>query len=90
MEPAWVQTLAGAVAGAVARAVVVPVDVIKIRMQLQHESGAAGKYHSSLHCAATMVREEGIRALWRGHVTSQALAISYSAVQVGGSQVTAM
>jgi solute carrier family 25 thiamine pyrophosphate transporter 19 len=79
-EPVWLQTLAGGVSGCVARAVVTPLDVVKIRVQLKVEN--VGKYRSAWHCAATSAREEGLQALWRGHVASQALAVSYSAVQV--------
>lgn len=61
---------AGAVAGCVQRFVVAPLDVIKIRFQVQVEPIARGaatastlpsKYTSVLQAAITIVREEGIK-----------------------------
>lgn len=88
---------AGAVAGCVQRLVVAPLDVIKIRFQVQIEpvgkalqQGAAAaaaavpgrsKYTSIWQAANTIVKEEGIQALWRGTLPGQLLAIPYTAVQ---------
>lgn len=60
---------AGAIAGCVQRFVVAPLDVIKIRMQVQVEpiarlasasAATPSKYTSVLQAAATILREEGI------------------------------
>ncbi len=65
---------AGAVAGCVQRFVVAPLDVIKIRFQVQVEPVARGaatvsalpsKYTSVLQAAITIVREEGIKVCLR-------------------------
>ncbi|KAK9388130.1 mitochondrial carrier domain-containing protein [Lipomyces mesembrius] len=63
--------LAGLAAGtAEAILVVTPTDVIKIRLQAQHHSMAdpldVPKYRNAAHAAFTIVREEGISALYRG------------------------
>lgn len=80
---AWLQTVAGAAAGTVSRAAITPLDVVKIRLQLQVEGGAvAARYQGTWHCLTAMVRDEGLAALWRGHIASQMLATSYCAVQV--------
>eukprot|EP00050_Salpingoeca_kvevrii_P022452 m.126637 g.126637 ORF g.126637 m.126637 type:complete len:310 (+) comp9710_c1_seq3:62-991(+) len=80
----WRASAAGALAGFLTRGVAAPLDVIKIRFQLQiepvsHASGA--KYRSLLHCIATILREESLSGLWKGHVPAQFLSIAYSAVQ---------
>eukprot|EP00887_Chlorella_sp_A99_P003958 scaffold11.g3958.t1 len=78
---------AGALAGAVSRFVVGPLDVLKIRFQVQLEpigGGAAASKYTSLRQAralATIVREEGVRGLWRGTIPGQLLTVPYCAVQ---------
>ena len=60
--------MAGAFAGMLSRVAVAPLDVIKIRMQVQVEPvgprrGAlgAGKYRGIAQCARTILKEEGAR-----------------------------
>eukprot|EP00049_Salpingoeca_infusionum_P002915 m.61280 g.61280 ORF g.61280 m.61280 type:complete len:198 (-) comp11854_c0_seq7:567-1160(-) len=75
--------VAGAATGFITRFAVTPLDVIKIRMQLQAEPIAhgGGKYRGTWHCFQTVVFEEGATALWRGHIAQQLLSVSYSAIQ---------
>jgi solute carrier family 25 citrate transporter 1 len=51
-------------------AVVTPMEVIKIRLQAQHHSMAdpldIPKYRNAAHALYTVVKEEGIGALYRG------------------------
>lgn len=76
---------AGAASNAVARAVNQPFDVLKIRFQLQIEPISKGslnsKYHGLLQAVQCIVKEEGYRALWKGHVPAQVLSIGYGIVQ---------
>jgi len=63
--------LAGLAAGVTeAVAVVTPMEVVKIRLQAQHHSMAdpldIPKYRNAAHCAYSVVKEEGIGALYRG------------------------
>ncbi|KAK9476729.1 mitochondrial carrier domain-containing protein [Lipomyces japonicus] len=65
--------LAGLLAGTTEAILVVnPTDVVKIRLQAQHHSMAdpldVPKYRSAPHAAYTIVREEGLSALYRGVV----------------------
>lgn len=81
-----ISATAGALAGAVARFVVGPLDVIKIRFQIQLEPIAQGvahksKYTSLRQAILTIIKEEGIQGLWRGTVPGQLLTIPYTAVQ---------
>lgn len=73
---------AGGAAGAVTRAIAQPLDVLKIRFQLQTEPIRAGsKYSSILQAVSSIIREEGINALWSGHVPAQLLSITYGLLQ---------
>jgi solute carrier family 25 citrate transporter 1 len=62
--------------------VVTPMEVIKIRLQAQHHSMAdpldIPKYRNAAHALYTVVREEGIGALWRG--------VALTAVRQGSNQ----
>ena len=79
--------MAGAFAGMLSRVVVAPLDVIKIRMQVQVEPVAgggtreAGKYRGIAQCASTILKEEGARGLWAGTVPALFLWVPYTAVQ---------
>ncbi|KAJ2944197.1 hypothetical protein O0L34_g18175 [Tuta absoluta] len=73
---------AGGAAGAFTRAVAQPLDVLKIRFQLQLEPIDRGsKYSSITQAISTIIKEEGVGALWSGHVPAQLLSISYGVVQ---------
>lgn len=60
--------LAGFGAGAVEAVVIVtPFEVVKIRLQQQRGMAREVlKYKGPVSCASTIVREEGVRALWNG------------------------
>uniref|UniRef100_A0A8C6IBA2 Solute carrier family 25 (mitochondrial thiamine pyrophosphate carrier), member 19 n=1 Tax=Mus spicilegus TaxID=10103 RepID=A0A8C6IBA2_MUSSI len=77
--------VAGSVSGFVTRALISPLDVIKIRFQLQIErlcpSDPNAKYHGIFQAAKQILQEEGPRAFWKGHVPAQILSIGYGAVQ---------
>ena len=79
--------MAGAFAGMLSRVVVAPLDVIKIRMQVQVEpvggggTLGAGKYRGIAQCARTILKEEGARGLWAGTVPALFLWVPYTAVQ---------
>lgn len=55
--------LTGASAGATESFVVVPFELIKIRLQ---DKASAGKYNGALDCLAKTVRNEGILSLYQG------------------------
>lgn len=74
--------IAGGVSGAVTRAIAQPLDVLKIRFQLQLEPIRSGsKYSSVLQAISSIVREEGISALWSGHIPAQFLSVTYGIIQ---------
>nr|XP_012221896.1 PREDICTED: mitochondrial thiamine pyrophosphate carrier [Linepithema humile] len=76
--------IAGAASGFITRFLCQPLDVIKIRFQLQVEpiSKCHGSKYKSLPQAFLLIlREEGIFALWKGHVPAQLLSIVYGMAQ---------
>lgn len=74
--------VAGAAAGAITRAIAQPLDVLKIRFQLQTEPIKHGaKYSSMLQAVVSIVRDEGITTLWSGHIPAQYLSITYGIIQ---------
>ncbi|XP_046700056.1 mitochondrial thiamine pyrophosphate carrier isoform X2 [Silurus meridionalis] len=82
--------LAGSLAGLVTRAIISPLDVLKIRFQLQVErvssSRPQGKYSSIMQAWRCILVEEGISAFWKGHVAAQMLSVCYGAVQFASFQ----
>ena len=75
--------LAGAITGVLARVVCQPLDVLKIRLQLQAEDRKNARYSSTRHAVLRILKEEGIRAYWKGHVPGQGLSFLYGAISVG-------
>ncbi|KAG8631256.1 hypothetical protein KVT40_000396 [Elsinoe batatas] len=84
--------LAGAVAGLVSRFVIAPLDVIKIRLQLQSHSLSdplslpqgslrGPVYKGTLQTLRTILVEEGITGLWKGNVPAEALYLTYGSIQ---------
>ncbi|KAM8844094.1 mitochondrial thiamine pyrophosphate carrier isoform 2-T2 [Spinachia spinachia] len=77
--------LAGSAAGMVTRALISPLDVLKIRFQLQIERLSSvrpeGKYQGLFQASRCIYSEEGLSAFWKGHVPAQLLSICFGAVQ---------
>uniref|UniRef100_A0A0C9QN63 TSA: Wollemia nobilis Ref_Wollemi_Transcript_19029_1329 transcribed RNA sequence n=1 Tax=Wollemia nobilis TaxID=56998 RepID=A0A0C9QN63_9CONI len=91
LRRALVDAMAGAIAGGVSRTVTSPLDVIKIRFQVQLEPtvrllsdrGAYGisKYTSILQATRDILREEGMPGFWRGNVPALLMVMPYTAIQ---------
>ncbi|XP_041364991.1 mitochondrial thiamine pyrophosphate carrier-like [Gigantopelta aegis] len=75
---------AGALSGAISRVVAQPLDVLKIRFQLQVDpiqQSQGSLYQGLIHAVRKIAVEEGISAFWKGHVPAQALSIFYGIAQ---------
>ena len=66
---------------AATRGVWQPLDVLKIRFQLQVENRAERKYTNVVQALAKIFKEEGAGALWKGHMPAQYLSIMYGVCQ---------
>ncbi|CAI2176923.1 15971_t:CDS:2, partial [Funneliformis geosporum] len=93
-------SICGAVAGMISRFIASPLDVVKIRLQLQpgrpinpilsgklpnqstyYSDSFARKYNGMFHAIKLIVREEGIRGLWKGNLAAEYLYLTYGAIQ---------
>ncbi|GMH26371.1 hypothetical protein Nepgr_028214 [Nepenthes gracilis] len=92
LKRALIDATAGAIAGGVSRTVTSPLDVIKIRFQVQLEPTTAwalprrnvyapSKYTGMLQATKDIFREEGLRGFWRGNVPALLMVMPYTAIQ---------
>lgn len=88
---------AGAIAGLISRFVISPLDVLKIRLQLQYHSlsdplsahASVGKRPAGvLQVARGILRNEGITGFWKGNIPAEGLYLSYGAVQFSAYRTT--
>ena len=79
-------------AGLISRFVIAPLDVVKIRLQLQshslsdplsyqHLRGRGPVYKGTISTFRTILAHEGLTGLWKGNVPAELMYISYSAIQ---------
>ncbi|CAK7215865.1 mitochondrial thiamine pyrophosphate transporter [Sporothrix curviconia] len=85
--------VAGGTAGLIARFVVAPLDVVKIRLQLQthslsdplllarHDLRGGPTYKGTLPTMRHILAHEGIAGLWKGNVPAEMLYVCYGAAQ---------
>lgn len=70
----------GGVAGLLSRFVISPLDVVKIRLQLDH--GTINNHRSKLlFTIKSILKHEGVTAFWKGNVPAEMLYIFYGATQ---------
>ncbi|WOL06663.1 hypothetical protein Cni_G15397 [Canna indica] len=92
LKRALIDSSAGAISGGITRTVTSPLDVIKIRFQvqleptsswalLQRDLYAPSKYTGMLQATKEIFREEGFSGFWRGNVPALLLYMPYTAIQ---------
>ncbi|KAI1810570.1 mitochondrial dicarboxylate carrier protein [Poronia punctata] len=91
---------AGATAGLISRFVIAPLDVVKIRLQLQSHSLSDPLSHESLRGSPVykgtiktlqhILKHEGITGLWKGNVPAELMYVSYAAIQFTAYRSTTM
>ncbi|KAL8481567.1 hypothetical protein ACS0TY_027903 [Phlomoides rotata] len=92
LKRALIDASAGAISGGVSRTVTSPLDVIKIRFQVQLEpttqwallrrdAYAPSKYTGMLQATKAIFREEGWPGFWRGNVPALLMVMPYTAIQ---------
>lgn len=63
----WRDSVSAAIGSGCCVYVGMPCDVVKLRLQTQFQTaGAERAYRGFLHCFASILKKEGIRALWKG------------------------
>lgn len=60
---------------------VAPLDVVKIRFQVQPESATMVRYRSTAHAIRHIATMEGPLALWKGNVPALLMVVPYAALQ---------
>ncbi|KAM0962753.1 hypothetical protein EV2_022566 [Malus domestica] len=92
LKRAVIDTTAGLIAGGISRTVTSPLDVIKIRFQVQLEPTTSwalvrrnlsepSKYTGMFQATRDIFREEGLRGFWRGNVPALLMVMPYTAIQ---------
>ena len=75
MEP----FISGVITGFTTRLLTSPLDLIKIRLQLQ--DNRAARYRNPIDVFVKVVREEGLFGLWKGNLAGLAMYAAYGGIQ---------
>jgi solute carrier family 25 uncoupling protein 8/9 len=70
--------LAGGLAASIAEIVTIPLDTIKVRMQLRQ-----GIYPSLSQCGLSMIKDEGLLSLYRGLSAALMRQLSFASLRIG-------
>ncbi|KAL7678447.1 putative mitochondrial carrier domain protein [Plasmopara halstedii] len=85
VEPQWSRLLSGGAASATAELLTLPIDITKVRLQSQRSGSASGSkavthYTGMLHTIQTMIKHEGLSALWNGATPALLRQVSYTSI----------
>jgi len=75
--------VASAIGAAIAETVTLPTDVVKVRLQVQQQTGTGGLLYSGVvDCLTKTAQQEGPLALWKGLVPALARQVSYTSLSL--------
>mmetsp|Transcript_130534 Transcript_130534/g.278991 ORF Transcript_130534/g.278991 Transcript_130534/m.278991 type:complete len:288 (-) Transcript_130534:64-927(-) len=77
MSDAGVRFVASAIGAGIAEVVTLPLDVAKVRLQVQNTAGGEIRYRGMIDCVVKVGRVEGVRALWKGLAPALIRQVSY-------------
>lgn len=80
MSDTGARLVASALGATVAETLTLPVDVTKVRLQVQNSSSATPRYSGLADCLIKIYRTEGAHALWKGLVPALARQINYTSL----------
>ncbi|KAI9757985.1 MAG: mitochondrial thiamine pyrophosphate transporter [Chaenotheca gracillima] len=90
---------AGAIAGLISRFCIAPLDVVKIRLQLQvhsltdplsHQGYKGPIYKGTIPTFKAILKQEGLSGLWKGNVPAELLYVCYGGIQFSSYRTTAL
>jgi solute carrier family 25 (mitochondrial carnitine/acylcarnitine transporter), member 20/29 len=76
--------ICGAIAGWANCIVVTPIELVKCRLQIQSENKAKAYYKGVFDCIKKTIRDEGIKAIYKGNYATMLREIPAYAAQFGG------
>lgn len=82
-ERRWQLFVFSGVASCCGELATVPIDVVKTRLQLVGEGGAAPRYRGSAHAVRSIVAEEGPLALYKGVQPALLRQATYGSLRIG-------
>lgn len=81
--PAYFHFLNGGLAGMAATCIVQPMDVVKTRMQLSGEGGAAVQHKNFVHALSNIGKHEGLAGLYKGLSAGLLRQATYTTSRLG-------
>lgn len=81
--PNYIKFLIGGVAGMTATLFVHPMDIVKNRMQMSGEGGAAREHKTSFHALANIFRKEGLSGIYAGLSAGLFRQATYTTARLG-------
>ncbi|XP_071960467.1 mitochondrial substrate carrier family protein ucpB-like isoform X2 [Antedon mediterranea] len=82
--PLYKKICAGGTSGAIGSSIATPTDLIRVRLQAQGRPGAETKYSGFISAFTHILKNEGIRGLYRGMSPTVQRAIVVTATQTAG------
>jgi hypothetical protein len=82
-DKSWQLFLFSGIASCCGEISTVPIDVVKVRMQLQGELGSVAKYPSAMRAFPMIVQEEGFSALYKGIQPALLRQATYGSLRIG-------